>query len=84
MVSKTTLYYRANKKARDVKKDYDTKYHQSPERKSYRAALGRIRYRRKLKGNSMDLSHTKGGRVVLENRSKNRGRNGTSGKSTLK
>ena len=31
-----------------------------------------------------DMSHTKGGRMVKENKTKNRGRNGKNGKSTKK
>ena len=83
-LGKTALYYRRNKKAREKKKAYDTKYHATPERKKYRAALNRERRKRGIYGKGgKDISHTKTG-VTLEDKSKNRARNGAGGKSTLK
>lgn len=83
-LSKSALHYRRNKKSREAKKRYDTKYHATPERKKYRAALNRARKKRGLKGSSKDLSHQKNGSLVLEDRSKNRARQGSDGKSTKK
>ena len=83
-LSKTALFYRKNKKSRDAKKKYDTAYHATPERKKYRADLNRERRRRGLKGSDKDLSHTKDGKLVLEDKSKNRGRQGADGSSTKK
>lgn len=83
-LSKTALYYRKNKRAREKKKAYDTKYHSSPSRRKYRAALNRERRKRGIYGKGgKDVSHTKKG-TVLESRHKNRARNGSNGKSTLK
>ena len=83
-LSRTALFYRNNKKSRDKKKKYDTKYHSTPARRKYRSALGIARRKRGLKGDKRDLSHTKDGSLVLENRSKNRARNGAGNKSSLK
>jgi hypothetical protein len=83
-LSKSALHYRRNKKSRDKKKAYDTEYHATPERKKYRASLNKARRARGLKGNGKDLSHTKDGKLVLESRKRNRGRQGSGNKSTLK
>ncbi len=83
-LSKSARYYRNNKKARDKKDSYNSEYHSSPERKKYRAELNRERRRRKLRGNPKDLSHVKSGGLVLEDRHKNRSRNGADGTSTKK
>jgi len=83
-LSKSALYYRKNKKARDKKKAYDTAYHSTPERRKYRTDLNRERRKRGLKGNPSDLSHKKNGKLVLESKSNNRGRQGADGKSTKK
>jgi len=83
-LSKSALYYRRNKKARDHKKKYDTEYHKTPARRKYRSKLGSERVKRKLKGNPKDLSHTKSGSLVLESRRKNRGRQGANGQTTKK
>lgn len=61
-------------------------YQSSPKRKAYRAELNAEARERGIYGNrkSMDLSHTKDGKMVLENKSKNRARQGSNGKSTKK
>lgn len=84
MLSKSARYYRNNPEARSKKKEYDTKYHSTTERKKYRAALNKARKKRRLKGDPRDLSHTKDGRLVLESRSVNRARQGANRKSTKK
>jgi len=83
-LSRTARFYRKNKESRDKKKTYDTEYHATSERKKYRARLNRIRRKRGLKGDNRDLSHTKDGRLVLESRKRNRARQGSNNKSTLK
>jgi hypothetical protein len=83
-LSKSALFYRKNRASREAKKDYDTEYHSTPERKKYRAELNKARRKRHLKGDSRDLSHRKDGKLVLENRSANRARNHSDGKSSLK
>lgn len=63
--------------------------------KAYQSSAKRVAYRSELnaearergiygKRKSMDLSHTKEGKMVLENKSKNRARQGSNGKSTKK
>lgn len=61
-------------------------YQSSPERRKYRAELNAEARERGIYGKrkSMDLSHTKAGKMVLENKSKNRARQGSNGKSTKK
>lgn len=60
------------------KRAYDKKYHQSEERKKYRAELNSANKKRGTYGNGdgRDLSHTKSGKLVKESQSKNRARNG--------
>jgi len=84
MASRTALFYRKNKKARDKKKAYDTEYESTPERIKYRSALNTARKKRKLKGNPNDLSHTSDGKLVLESKRRNRARNGAGNNKTLK
>jgi hypothetical protein len=61
-------------------------YQSSPKRRAYRAELNAEARERGIYGKrkSMDLSHTKSGKMVLENKSKNRARQGSNGKSTKK
>lgn len=83
--SKTARYYAKNPKAKAKKKKYDTAYHSTAERKSYRAKLAKARRKRGIMGKGGgDLSHTKRGTLVRESASKNRARNGANRKSTKK
>jgi hypothetical protein len=83
-LSKSSLYYRSHPKAKAKKDAYNTDYEDTPERKRYRSKLQSVRVKRKLRGSKLDLSHTRSGKLVLESRSKNRGRQGADGRSTLK
>jgi hypothetical protein len=71
---------------RDYSKEKE--YQSSPERRRYRAELNAEARERGIYGKrsekSMDLSHKKNGKMVLENKSKNRARQGSNGKSTKK
>jgi hypothetical protein len=69
---------------RDYSKEKE--YQSSPKRRSYRAELNAEARERGIYGKrkSMDLSHTKDGKMVLESKSKNRARQGSNGKSTKK
>ena len=80
--SRAAKYLRKNKAARDKKKAYDTAYHSTPERKTYRAKLNKITRKKSIPGK--DVSHTKSGKLVREKRSTNRARNGKNCKSTKK
>lgn len=69
-------YYRENKDAREKKKQTDKKVNARPSQKAKRAELARERRKRGMMGKGgKDLSHTKDGRLVKENASKNRARN---------
>jgi hypothetical protein len=69
---------------RDYSKEKE--YQSSPKRRAYRADLNAEARERGIYGKrkSMDLSHTKDGKMVLESKSKNRARQGSNGKSTKK
>jgi hypothetical protein len=86
--SKSAKGYAANPESRKKKKEYDTKYHATPERREYRSGLNKANRDEgtygKMSKMGKDRSHTKSGKLVLENKSKNRGRNGSDGKSTKK
>ena len=72
--SRSAKYYAANPEARAKKDAYNTKYHSSDERKSYRAKLNKAN-RDSPSPKGQDKSHTKSGRLVNESRSTNRARN---------
>ena len=65
------------------KRAYDKKYHQTKERRKYRAELNKANYRAGTYGNGdgKDMSHTKSGKLVLELSRINRARNGKNGSS---
>ena len=82
----TMQYYKKNPKAYAKKKAYEAARRKTKrERDRYNE---RRRFKRKhgLEGKmgNRDVSHTKDGRLVLENRSTNRRRNGEGGRKTLK
>jgi hypothetical protein len=56
---------------------YDKEYQSSPERKKYRAELNKANREAGTYGNkdNKDMSHTKSGKIVKEDQSKNRARN---------
>lgn len=66
---------------RDYSKEKE--YQSSPERKKYRAELNRANRKAGSYGNKdgKDYSHTKSGKLVKEDQSKNRARNGKKGSS---
>jgi len=85
MPSKSAVYYKKNPKARAKKQAYDKKYHSTPERKKYRAQLAAERRKRGVMGKGgKDVSHTKGGGFTMENKSKNRARQGSGGRKKKK
>lgn len=75
-----------SKKSIEKKRQYDKKYHQSQERKKYRAELNKANRKAGTYGNGdkKDMSHTKKGGLVKERQSKNRARNGSNKRSTKK
>ena len=84
--SKTQKYYDKNPDAKKRKSAYDSLYHSTKERREYRSKLNKANRKAGTYGNGddMDMSHTKSGKLVKENKSNNRARNGSSGKSTRK
>tara|TARA_Y100000114_G_scaffold131487_1_gene129722 strand:+ start:312 stop:551 length:240 start_codon:yes stop_codon:yes gene_type:complete len=75
MSSKSSKYYKKNKKSYAKKKKYDSKYSSSEKRKNYRVKLNFFNRKKGKKGDGKDASHTKSGKIVLESQSKNRARN---------
>ena len=61
-------------KASKAKKQYDSEYHSTPERKKYRAELNQAN-RTKPSPKGYDKSHTKSGNLVDEKAKTNRARN---------
>ena len=74
--------------ARARKKAYDKKFSAQPEQVKKRVETNKANRKAKTYGKmtkmGKDRSHTKDGKLVLENRSSNRARNGSNGKSTKK
>ena len=73
---RSAKYYRSNSEARRKKAATDKKVNARPEQRAKRSELTTERRRRGIAGQGgKDLSHTKDGKMVLENPSKNRARN---------
>lgn len=79
--SESAKYFATHPEARKKKNEYNTQYHASEERKNYRAELNR---ENRTHHDGKDSSHTKDGKIVREDRSRNRARNGKNGKSSKK
>jgi len=61
--------------AKKHKKEYDTKYESTPERREYRRKLSEERRKHGLMGHGgPDMSHTTGGKIVVEDMHANRAR----------
>jgi len=84
--SKSARYYAANPSARKKKNSYNKKYHSTPARRKYRAALNRENRNRGTYGNGdgKDVSHTKRGGYTMEKAKINRARQGAGGKAKKK
>lgn len=73
---KTAQYYKDNPDAYKKKLEYDKKDNKSEKDKKYRAELNQERRKRGVYGKGGDdMSHTKDGKIVSEDPSKNRARN---------
>lgn len=79
--SESAKYFATHPEARKKKNEYNTQYHSSEDRKNYRAELNR---ENRTHHDGKDSSHTKDGKIVREDRSRNRARNGKNGKSSKK
>ena len=82
--SDSAKYFASHPEARAKKNEYNTKYHATPERKDYRESLNKVNRANGGYGDGKDLSHTKSGKLVKENRSSNRARNGKGDNKRLK
>lgn len=86
--SKSAKYFAENPEARKKKNEYQKKYASTEAQKKYRAELNGANRKAgtygKMNEMGKDRSHTKSGKMVLENRKSNRQRNGKSGRSTKK
>lgn len=75
-VKKTAKFYRKNSSARKKKAATDKAFNSKPSQKAKRRELAKARYKKGIMGKGgSDLSHTKDGRLVKEDPSKNRARN---------
>jgi len=75
--SKTAQYYASNPKARKKRVAQQARINSRPEEKERRRKLAAERRKRGVMGKGgKDVSHKKNGKTFLENRSKNRARNG--------
>ena len=84
-VRRTAKYYKNNPEARSRKAEYDTAYHSTPSRKKYRRKLATARRKAGVMGKGgKDMSHTKSGKLVREDASANRARQGAGGKPKRK
>lgn len=73
---KTAKYYRDNPEAYKKKLKYDTESNKSEKDTKYRSELRQERRKRGVDGKGgKDMSHTKSGKLVPEDPSKNRARN---------
>ena len=88
-MKKTAKFYASNSDSRKKKNAYDRAYYKKNKKKANasRAERERARVAAKKKGISVkgkDASHTKSGKIVMENASKNRARNGHGNNGRLK
>jgi len=73
---KTAQYYRDNPDARKKKAETDKEFNKKPEQVKKRTELKQERRDRGIDGKGgKDMSHTKDGKIVAEDSSKNRARN---------
>ena len=83
--SKSAKYYAKNPKAAAKKAAYQRKYNKKPAVKQASEERWTERRRRGIAGKGgKDLSHTPGGKMVLESPKKNRARNGHGNNGRLK
>jgi hypothetical protein len=82
---KSARYYAENPEAAKKKAAYQRKYNKKPSVKKASQERWKERRRRGIDGKGgKDLSHTSDGRMVLEDPSTNRARNGAGGKKVKK
>jgi len=75
-VKRTASFYRKSSSARSKKAATDKAFNSKPGQKAKRRQLAKARYKKGIMGKGgKDLSHTKSGKLVKEDPSKNRARN---------
>lgn len=84
--SESSKYFASHPEARAKKNAYNKKYHATDSRKHYRVELNQANKDAGTYGNKdgLDMSHTRGGKLVRETRSNNRARNGKGNNKKLK
>jgi hypothetical protein len=72
--SKSAKYYQENPDARKKKKEYDTEYHATDDRREYRSKLNKVNREKGTYGNGdgKDAAHTSKTRTRMQSQSKNR------------
>lgn len=84
-MTSTAAYYRANPEARAKRQRAQAEINRRPSERKRRARLNRERRRRGIYGQGgPDVSHTETGKLVLEDPSTNRARNGHGSQPRLK
>ena len=84
-MSDTAAYYRSNPEARAKRQRAQAAINRRPSERKRRAELNRERRKRGIAGKGgPDVSHTEGGKTVLEDPSTNRARNGHGDQPRLK
>jgi hypothetical protein len=83
---RTAKYYAANPEAREKRLQYQREYNKQDKERKKRVELNRANRKAGTYGNGdgLDMSHTRGGKIVKEGYKKNRARNGANGKTTKK
>ena len=72
--SKSAKYYQENPEARKKKKEYDSEYHSTDDRREYRSGLNKANREKGTYGNGdgKDVAHTSKTRTRMQSQSKNR------------
>jgi hypothetical protein len=72
--SKSAKYYQENPDARKKKKEYDSEYHSTDDRREYRSKLNKVNREKGTYGNGdgKDAAHTSKTRTRMQSQSKNR------------
>jgi hypothetical protein len=83
---RTARYYAANPEAREKRLKYQREYNKLDKERKKRVELNRANREKGTYGNgdNLDMSHTRGGKMVKEHYRMNRARNGANGKTTKK
>jgi hypothetical protein len=83
---RTAKYYAANPEARENRLQYQREYNKQDKERKKRVELNRANRKAGTYGNGdgLDMSHTRGGKIVKEGYRANRARNGANGKTTKK